>query len=167
MDVAGIAEQVGRAPEELDAGPLLLFLEDLHHGVEVLVGFGQRGALGGDVAVVEAIEGNAELLEELEAHADAVLGVLDGVGLALPGPQHGARPEGIAAGAPHRVPIGDAEPEMVLHRLAFDRLAGVVVAERQRVLRFGAFVTDFGDVGKCGHGGTPEKWSVVSCQWSV
>ena len=81
-------------------GALLLFLEDLHHGVEIFIGLGQRGALGGDVAVVETVVGNAKLLEELEGHADAVDGVLDGVGLALPGPQHGARPEGIAARAP-------------------------------------------------------------------
>ena len=114
---------------------------------------GQRGAFGGDVAVVEAVERGAELLDELEGHAGAVDGVLDRIGLAFPRPQHRARPERIAAGAPHRVPIGHAEAEVVLHRLAFDQFALVVVAEGQRVLRVGAFVLDLGDVGKCGHGG--------------
>ena len=82
---------------------------------------------------------------------------------AFPGPQHRARPEGIAAGAAHRVPIGDAEAEVVLHRLALDHLVLVVVAERQRVLRLRAFVADFGDIGKCGHGETPwnRKWAVI------
>ena len=72
VHVARIAEQVGRAPEQLDAGPLLLLLDDLDDGVEVLVGLGQRLALGGDVAVVEAEERGAELLHELEGHADPV-----------------------------------------------------------------------------------------------
>ena len=48
-------------------------------GVEVLVGLGQRLALGGDVAVVEAEVRDAELLHELEGDADAVDGVVHGV----------------------------------------------------------------------------------------
>ena len=84
VHVTRIAEQVGRAPEQLDAGPLLLLLEHFDDRVEVLVRFGQRRAFRGDVAVVEAIERSAELLDELEADADAVDGVLDRVGRALP-----------------------------------------------------------------------------------
>ena len=74
VDIARIAEEIGRAPQQLDAGPLHLFLDDLDHGVEVLVGFGQRSALGGDVAIVEAEERGGQLLHELEGHADPLLG---------------------------------------------------------------------------------------------
>jgi hypothetical protein len=152
VDVAWIAEQVGGAPEERDAGSLLFFLEHLHHGVEILVRLGQRAALRRDVAVVEAIERRAELFEKLEPDADAIDGVLDRVGAAFPGPQHGSRPERIAARSAHRMPIGYAEAEVVFHRLAFDQFAFVVMAKRQRVLRLGAFVTDFGNIGKGWHG---------------
>ncbi len=120
----------------------------------------ERGPFGGDVAVVEAVERRAELLEELEGDADAADGVFDRIVLRLPRPEHGARPEGIAARAPHRVPIGHAEAQVVLHRLAFDQFVLVVVAEGQRVVRFGAFEADFGDFGKRGHGWTPGKWVV-------
>ena len=78
---------------------------------------------------------------------------------ALPGPQHRARPERIGAGAPHRVPVGHAEAEVVLHRLAFDHFALVVVAERQGVLRLRAFVLDLG--------GLREKRAWVDSWWLV
>ena len=158
VHVARIAEQVGGAPEQLDAAAVLLLLEHLDHRVEVLVGLGQRGALGGDVAVVEAIERCAELVDELEGHGHAVDRIFDRVGRPFPGPPHRARSERVAARAAKRVPIGHAEAEMILHRLAFDQFAGVVVAERQRVLRVGAFVGDVADLWECRHG---ERWSVV------
>ena len=72
-------------------------------------------------------------------------------------------PNGSPPRAAHRVPIGHAEAKVVLHRLAFDQFVLVVVAECQRVLRLGAFVADFGDIGKCGHGETP--WEVVGDRW--
>ena len=37
VNVARVGEQAGGAPEELDAGALLLGLEHLGHGVEILV----------------------------------------------------------------------------------------------------------------------------------
>ena len=54
VHVARVAEQVGRAPEQLDAGPLLLLLEHLDDGVEVAIRFGEGRAFRGDVAIVEA-----------------------------------------------------------------------------------------------------------------
>ena len=63
-----------------------------------------------------------------------------------------ARPERIGARAAERVPIGDAEAEMVLHRLAFDDLVGIVVVKGERILRLRTLVADLRDFGKCGHG---------------
>ena len=41
VHVARIAEQVGRAPQQLDAGPLLLFLEHLDDRVEIAIRLGE------------------------------------------------------------------------------------------------------------------------------
>src|ERR1700680_896953 len=51
VDIARIGEQVGGAPEELDAGALLLLLEYFDDGVKVLVGIAKALTLGRDVAV--------------------------------------------------------------------------------------------------------------------
>ena len=66
VHVARVGEEVGRPPEQLDAGAGLLVLEDLDDLVEVGVALLEGLALGGDVAVVEGVERGAELLEELE-----------------------------------------------------------------------------------------------------
>ena len=99
-------------------------------------------ALGGHVAVVEAVERDAELLHELEGDADALDRHLDGVGAVLPRPHGAAGAERVAARAAEGVPVGDGEAQVLLHRLAFDLLVGVVVAEAERVGRIGAFVAD-------------------------
>ena len=99
-------------------------------------------AFGRDVAVVEAVERDAELLHELEGDADALLGHLDRVGAVFPRPHGAAGAERIAAHAAERVPVGDGEAQVLLHRLAFDHLVGVVMPEGERVLRVRAFVAD-------------------------
>ena len=133
VDVAGIAEQIGRPPEQLDAGPLHLFLDDLDYGVEVLVALGQRGAFGGDVAIVEAEERGRQFLHELEGHADPFLGHRHIVAATLPGPEHGAGAKRVGTTAAHGVPVSDTEAEMIFHGLAGHDLGFVVVTERQRV----------------------------------
>ena len=54
VHVAGVGEEVGRAPEQLDAGPRLFILEDLDDLVKIGVAFLEVLAFGGDVAIVEA-----------------------------------------------------------------------------------------------------------------
>lgn len=160
MHVARIAEEVRGSPEEFDPGPLHLFLGGLDHLIEVLVAVGQLLAFRGDVSVVEAEERGAELFHELEADTHAVHGILDRVLAGFPRAEHRAGAERVGAGATKRVPIGDAEPQLVLHRLAFHLLVRVVVAEGQRVLRVGAFKSDLLDVRKCGgrgHGVSPKE----------
>ena len=99
VDVTRVGKQVGRAPEQLDAGALLFFLQDLDDGVEVPVRLGKGLAFGRDVAVVEGIERRAEFFDELERGARAVLGVADGIGAVIPRTDHGADAERVAAGA--------------------------------------------------------------------
>src|SRR5439155_302297 len=106
----------------------------------------------GDVAVVEAVEVDAELLHELEGDADALLRHLNGVGFVLPGTDGAAGAERVAAGAAEGVPVGDGEAEVLAHRLAFHLLVGVVVAEGERVCRGRPLVADLLDVREESHG---------------
>ena len=71
----------------------------------------------------------------------------------FPGPLHRARPERVAARAAERVPVGDGEAEVVLHRLAFDDFVLVVVVKGEHVLALRALEANLLDIGKCGHGG--------------
>ncbi len=150
VHVAAIAKEVGGAPEQLDAGALLFFLEHFHDFVEIAVCFGKRVAFGCNVAVVKRIERVAELLHELERHASAVFGVLDRVGAVLPGTNGRAGAERIGQRIAERVPVDDAEPQMVAHRFIADFFVRVVVTKSERVLGLGAFETDAFDLGKCG-----------------
>ena len=64
--VARVGEQVGGAPQQPDAGPLLVAERVVDEGVEVGPERREGRALGRDVAVVEAVVRRAELREELE-----------------------------------------------------------------------------------------------------
>jgi len=116
VDVARMAEQVGGAPEQLDARAVHLTANGVHHGVEVFVRHGQVVALGREVAVMEAKEIDPELLDALEGDLDAMLGVRERIIAAFPRALHRRRAERVEARAAHRVPIGDAEAEMLAHR---------------------------------------------------
>ena len=97
---------------------------------------------------METVEITTELFEELEGHVDPRERRLQGIALGLPRADHRAGAEGIAAGAPHRVPVGNGEAEVVPHRLAFDERVGVVMPEGQHVLRRRALVLDPADARK-------------------
>ena len=133
VHVAGIGEEVGGAPEQLDAGPCLFVLEDLDDLIEVGVALLEVVAFGGDVAIVERVEGSAELLEQLEGDLGSALGVGDRVGAVVPGPQGGADSERVGENVTERMPVDDGEAEVLLHRLAVDDLVGIVMLEFQRV----------------------------------
>ncbi len=148
--VAGVGEEIGGAPEELHAGRLLQLLGMGDDLVEVAVRLGEGAALGGDVAVVEGVEGGSDLGEELEGGVHPVLGDGDGVLALFPGTDDGAGAEGIGAGSAEGVPIGDGEAEMVLEGLAVDHLVGIVVAEGERGGGAGALVGDAGNLGEVG-----------------
>jgi len=69
--VTRAGEQVSRAPEQLHAGGLLEVLGMGDDAVEMAVGLGEGLALRSNVAVVEAIERRADLLEELKGRIEA------------------------------------------------------------------------------------------------
>ena len=84
MHVAWVGEQAGGAPEELDASAFLLGLEQLGHGVEILVRGGEALALGRDVAIMKGVVRCAEFFHELERNLDSLLSVLDRLGTVVP-----------------------------------------------------------------------------------
>src|SRR5688572_2371451 len=91
---------------------------------------------------MERVIGSAQLLDEFHRHAGASDSVLNRVRTILPGPLHGRGTEGIASSPSKRMPIDDAEPKMVPHRLPFDQFIRVIPAECQRVLGLRTFVAD-------------------------
>ncbi len=100
-----MGKQTGRAPEQLDAGPLLFLFQHCHHGVEILVRLPKRGALGRHVAIVEGIKRRAEFFHELKGHPHPLLGHGDGIGAVLPRPDSGANAEHVRAQAAEGMPV--------------------------------------------------------------
>jgi hypothetical protein len=145
-------EQVGRPPEEFHAGGPLEALGVGDNLVEVAVRFGERAALGGDVAIVEAVKRCADFLEKLKGGIQADLRDRDRVGALFPRPDNRARAERIGAGAAEGVPVGDGEAQVRTHRPAVDHLVGVVVAKGERVGRLRPFIGDGLDAGKVSAG---------------
>ena len=149
---AGVAEEVGGSPQQLDARPSLFVLEDLDDLIEVLVAFLEVVAFGGDIAVVKRVERGTELFKQLEGDFGSALGVFDRVAAIVPRTQRRADAEGVGERVTKRVPVDDGEAEVLLHRFPIDDLVGVVMLEVQRVARLGATVLDLGHVGeKLGH----------------
>ena len=146
---------VGRAPKQLDAGALLLFLQDFYNRIEVLVGLAQVPSFGRDVAIVEAIKRRAELPDELERNPDAALGVANGVRTVIPRADSGADAKRIAQRIAKRVPVAHSETQVIAQWFAVEFLGGMVVLERQWVSRLWPLVFDSRNIGEslCRHNG--------------
>ena len=101
---------------------------------------------------MEAVEGRAEFLDELEGNIHPLDRVLDRLAAVVPGTLQRGSTEGIGSGGPEGMPITDTETEMLLHRPPLDHLLGVVVMEGQGVSALGPLVGDLLDVGEVRHG---------------
>ena len=147
--VARVTEQVRRAPEQLDAGPLHLLLDAFQDRVEVRIRLLQGRPLRRDDAVAEAEEAPAELREELEGDVELEPGERHrGARFVQPGPTEGSRTEDVVPGPGKAVPVADREAQVLLHALAEHPPIPVVAAERERALRIGTRVADRLDVRK-------------------
>jgi len=148
--IAAVAEQVRRAPQELEAGPFHGRSHPLGDGFEVGVAFGEGRAFGRGIAVVEAEEGYAQLVEELEGDIELQVGESHGVVAvaAEPGPVDARPAERIAAGPTEGMPITDSEAKVVFHPLAEHLTVLVVPAESQRIVRLRSFVGNLVDGGE-------------------
>src|SRR5712664_263675 len=146
--VARVAEQVGGPPEQAHPGPPLVPSQHLDHRLEPVAGLSRRRSLGGDVAVVEGVERDAQPLEEVERRLGLQARRFHGVGRSHPRTTEGGGAEGIGTGPAEGVPPADGEPELLLHALAEDLAILVVVPERERVGALRSFVTDGLDLGE-------------------
>src|SRR5262249_1211744 len=144
--VARVAEQVGGAPEQAHAGALHVALRRLEQAVETRAALGEGGALGREIAVVEAEERDAELLEQLEGHRELVLGLRHRItARSEPRAREGALAEHVVARPAEAVPEADREAELILHALAEDLAVGVVPAEGERGIAGRSLVADLAD----------------------
>jgi len=97
---------------------------------------------------VKGVIGRAELLDELERHARPRLRHRHGIGAVFPRADGRAHAEHVGQLPANRVPVGDGEPEVFLHRFAVHEALGVVVFEGKRVLRGRTLVLDLVDPGE-------------------
>ena len=152
VHVARVAEEVGRAPEDLLARGVHFLLDVVGYRVEALFVGSQVGvAFLHQVHVVEAEVVQAEFIHNLEAGVDGVLRFLDRVAVAQPGVLGRAGAEGITAGVAQGVPPGHGELEVLGHGLAGYDLIFVVVLKREGVIGVLAFEFDPGDFTKVSH----------------
>ena len=133
VEESRIRKQTRCAPEELDAGAVLFFLEHLDDGIEIFVRLGETRALGSDIPVVKGVERCPQFFDKFKGHPRSFLRVIDRVRSVIPGPQHRAGSEGIGSGSTESMPIHHRKAEVFAHRLSIDQLVGIVMLESERV----------------------------------
>ncbi len=148
IHVARMREQVGRAPQQLDAGVGLALLGNAHHVLEVALVLSDVIGIRRQVDVVKAVVRHAELGEELERRIGLGFGTVQRGIAHIPRIRTRARAERIGAIAAEAVPVGHGKAQMLGHGLVADGLVGVVDLERERVVRIAAFETDLADAGE-------------------
>ena len=153
MDKLVVAKAVGRAPEALDAGARHLLTDHLDHFVEDAVGLKKVCLPGSDVRVMEAEIADLRLFHELKRRMDARFCAGDVIIGLVPGTIDRWSAEGIVAAIGEGVPPAHCEAEVFTHRFSGDDLRGIIILERERVLTFRPFVSDFADLLKICHGG--------------
>ena len=148
VHVAGVAEDIGRAPQQFDAGFGLFLLGVGYDLPEVLfVLFGRRGFVH-EVYVVETIVLDADLPHEFETRVHLGFRALDRTCGLVPREGFGAAAELVAAFGAEGVPPRHRETEPILHLAAFHDFFGVIVTESHRVLRLRAFEFDLSHGGE-------------------
>ncbi len=145
VHVAGMAEEVGRAPEQLDAGSIHLFPGIVGDGGQAALRLRQGAGLVDQIEIVKAEIGDADLGDELKGGVHLVFGALNGIRGAVPWELHGADAEGIAARIAEGMPVGDGEPEVLIHRLAAHHAVLVVILKGQRIVALRPLVGDAAD----------------------
>ena len=132
---AAVGEQVGRAPEQLDARALLIAKRIVGEGIKIGAKLGEAGAFRRDVDVVEAVVGRAHLGEELERDGHLLSRACHLVGGDQPRPIQRSAAEHVPSVPGERVPEAHARPEMVFHPLTENHSVRLVHLERKRVSR--------------------------------
>ena len=144
--VARMAEEVGRPPQELDAGRQHLLGESIGDLGEVAAELRQVCALGNDVLVVEAEEREAEGRKHLEG--DVRLEPRAPHVLVVPGTLERGGAEHVRAQPTEVVPVADRRAKMLGHRLAEDDPARIVMPEGQRIFALRPFEFHRSDIAE-------------------
>jgi len=137
-----MAEQVGRAPQQLDSGFLHGRRRPVDETREVGIAFGQRRSLRRQVTVVEAEEGRTQLAQEFESSRELALGQNKRIALPHPRPVERRGAEHVLTVGAEAVPVGNGEPQVILHPLAQHPTLRVVPTEGQRIGRLRSLVGD-------------------------
>ena len=132
---ARMIEALCGTPQELLAGFLLLLFEVVYNDLQLLVGFAEAAVFRREIAVMEAVVVDGELLHDLECSVNlcdcACLRIL-------------LTPALIS----HGVPPAQCELEVLTHRLAVDDLIRVVVLECKVIFGVLALIGDLADIGE-------------------
>ena len=151
LRITRVGEKAGGAPEKLLVVCLLQVEKMVCDFFQRGGGFREIVELGSDVAVVEAIVVDVDLVEELEEDVGALEGVVHGVRLVVPRHDGSGAAEWIRQAVAHDMPVSGGEAHVVAHRLAINEFVRIVVLEREGVFRSRAFVADFWNAWKKGH----------------
>ena len=128
--VAWVTEEVGGPPQELDAGPGHVAGDEVDDRVEIGLRRGECRALGCDVPVVEAEEGNAKLGKEFERRIDLRPGREHRVEARIePWPVERPDAEDVGTGPVERMPEAHRDPKVILHPLPEDEAIGLIHLE--------------------------------------
>src|SRR5690606_33639983 len=117
-----------------DAGLLLFLLCVVDNFLESLFRLFQCGRLFYQVVVMETVKGCADLSSEFKRSVHFVVCPLHGVGSSKPREILRGKTERIAARAAERMPIGNGESKVFLHRLLAYSTVRVVIPEGQRII---------------------------------
>src|SRR5688572_16682861 len=101
MRVTRMDKQLRRAPEQLDAGALLLLLEQAYNRIQVIVRLAQGLAVRRHVAIMEGVEGCLKLFGDFEEYRHARLGQFDAALAGFPGANGRGTAEHVRALATH------------------------------------------------------------------
>ena len=131
--VPRVAEEIRGTPQQSDPGAFHVRRRVVHHRVEAATRLGEGVRLGCDVVVVEAEEGDAELLDEFERRVHLGAGGLHRITVPRqPGAIEGPGTEHIRARPVERMPVADCDAQMVFHPFAGDDAIRVVHPVRKR-----------------------------------
>ena len=108
----------------------------------------ERLTFGRDVAIMETVVVDINLIEEFEEDRNAGKGILQSLLSIVPRHQSGPVTKGITQAIAHAMPVGRAKAHVLTHRLSRHLFIGIVVMKGERVIGVGALVFNFRDIGK-------------------
>jgi hypothetical protein len=139
-----MGKEVCCTPQQSDPGRVLLRSRELDELSEAIRGLAHGRSFGGEITVVEAVVGGAELGDQFERGVQAVARRLHRIRVLVPRHRPRCRAERILPPSDEAVPVGDREPQVVAERTSADDEVFVIEREGQRVARPGPLELDPG-----------------------